>query len=272
MCDGRDDLSGSGCCIKNTVTIVTHRHRSSCVHDFYGKKVLTMDRLVRFNRTKECLRRALRLVESLQESEIGFPVEENDAQWQNRCGLALREAAIQLYKTSTELLTEGLTESCMTQLYQEKLCPSDQVMANLEPDAIHIRLPMLSNRQSRSQSYTKDVMFADSVRYAIRSAPHYDEYDFARYRKKNVSFLYVYEAAAAHRGWIADNDNHEVKFVLDAIVCHLPEGDTPLSTSIHMSTVVSDDLAEGTYICVSPSDSGIPAVTDILEFWAGTES
>ena len=233
--------------------------------------MLTMDRLVRFNRTKECLQRALRLVESLQEREIGFPLEENDAQWQNRCGLALREVAILLYKNSTELLTEGLTESCMTQLYQEKLCPSDQVTAYLEPDAIRIRLPMLSNRQSRSQSYTKDVMFADSVRYAVRSACNYHEYDFSRYKEKNVSFLFVYNSDAAHRGWIADNDNHEVKFVLDAIVCHLPEGDTPLSTSIHMSTVVSDDLAEGTYICVSPSDNGIPAVTDILEFWAGTE-
>lgn len=225
-----------------------------------------MDRLLRLKRPKECLRRALRLVESLSESEIVFS-SEGEAQWQNCCGLALREAAILLYKTSTELLTEGLSESDVTQLYQEKLCDTDEVTACLELDAIHIRLPMLSNRQSRSQSFIKDVMFADGVRYAIRSAPLYDEYDFARYRKKNISFLFVYGAAAAHRGWIADNDNHEIKYVLDAIACYLPEGDNPLSAAIHMSTVVSNDLIEGTYICVSPADKEIPTSAEMVEYW-----
>ena len=225
-----------------------------------------MDRLLRLKRPKECLRRALRLVESLSESEIDFS-SEGEAQWQNCCGLALREAAILLYKTSTELLTEGLSESDVTQLYQEKLCDTDEVTACLELDAIQIRLPMLSNRQSRNQSFIKDVMFADSVRYAISSAMNYYEYDLARYRNNNISFLYVYGAAAAHRGWIADNDNHEIKYVLDAIACYLPEGDNPLSTTIQMSTVVSDDLAEGTYICVSPADKGIPMPAEMVEYW-----
>lgn len=157
---------------------------------------------VDFKRTENCLRRALQLVESLPEGKIDSPYGAGEAQREKICGLALREASILLYKTSTELLAEGLTESGVAQLYQEKLCATDEVAAFLELDAIHIRLPMLSNRQSRSQSYTKDVMFEDDVRYAIRSAPHYDEYDFARYREKNISFLYVYGAAAAHRGSI----------------------------------------------------------------------
>lgn len=213
------------------------------------------------------------MVEALAGHENAPSCECDDEYEQTQhCGLALREAAIQLYKTSTELLTEGLAESCTTQLYQEKLCPSDQVTAYLEPDAIHIRLPMLSNRQSRSQSYTKDVMFADSVRYAVRSACNYDEYDFSRYKEKNVSFLFVYNSDAARRGWIADNDNHEIKFILDSVACHLPGGDTPLSTSIYLTTAVSDELEEGTFICVTPTPKKIPTATKIMNYWLGGQN
>ena len=224
-----------------------------------------MSSFASLNRAELHMKNALRTLESLQDTP--FPEADADVR---RCGLALREASILLYKFSTELVTYGMPESSVIGLYGTQLCMMDHVAAFLDNSTIHIHTPLLGNRQSREQNFTKDILFADSVHYAICSAPNYDSYDFALFQRKAIMFLFVYSTESARRGWIADCDNHEIKYVLDAIAAYLPEGDSPLSTSIRLITVVTDTVEEGTYICVSPEMTGEPNTEEMLSFWSKT--
>lgn len=223
-------------------------------------------------RIADCLCVAQQCIDTLRENEnINDDNQINDDKLIDRYGLALREASILLYNQSNEMLTNRLSESNVSQRYEQQLCPLDRVAACLEKNAIHIRLPMLGNRQSRGQSVFKDSMYVDSVRYAIQTAPNYGEYDFSLYESKIVTFLFVYDYDAARRGWIADSDNHVTKYVLDEITGYLPGGDTPLTTSIFLTTLVTDKLETGTYICVTPSRRCLPVATDIVMYWSKTE-
>ena len=226
-----------------------------------------MSLLATLDRATTSLRRALKTADSLQLDLDLHPEYDEIPIQSERLGLSLRETAILLYMASTEIMADGFSESDTARLYQEKLCPSDQVAACLTENAIHIRLPMLGNRQSRSQNYVKDTMFADDVRYAIRSAPEYDAYDFSRIQNKIITVLFLYDSESARRGWIADSDNHEIKYVLDAVSSYLPGGDSPLTTAIFLTTAVSDKLQKGTYICVSCEKMGVQKAEDLMEYW-----
>lgn len=221
------------------------------------------------DRLSYCLHRALRTVELLR--ELGTE-EENEFEGRySNDGFVLRDAGITLYKASTELLTSELTESGTAQLYQNEICSSDRVAAYLRGDAIHVRTPILGNRQSRNQTLEKDIMYADSVSYAIRTASNFGEYDFSVFQSKIIVFLFVFSEQRASQGRVPDCDNINIKGVLDSIANYLPGGDTPLSTALYLTTFISDELEEGTYICVRPASKGIPVVKAMLQFWAATE-
>lgn len=181
-----------------------------------------------------------------------------------------RRVSLDYYRLALECLGPELNEQEKEKVFSESLLPIDQVKAILGEDAIYIRTPMLLGRQTKQEiksSGQKDVMFADSVRYAILNAHNYADYDFCKFREKTISYLYVYESSYARRGYMADSDNHEVKFVTDAITEFLPEGDSPVSCSFYHSTEVSDRIERGTYITVTTRADGLRKESDILSFW-----
>lgn len=182
----------------------------------------------------------------------------------------LRHAAIELYRLSGEMIPAEKTESDLLCFYHDVLLPVEGVSAHLEPGAILVRTPMLAGRQTKKEIQSpreKDILFADSIHYAIRADNRYMGYDFSAYKDKLISFLFIYSEQAYRRGQISDTDNHEIKFVIDRLSGFLPGGDSPLCTSILMSTAITDAVEPGTYITVTPAVCGPLPTGEVIEFW-----
>jgi len=182
---------------------------------------------------------------------------------------SLRETSITLYRLSSSLLCP-LPDADIEAAYKGELLPLEAVYAHLMHGVIYLRTPMLAGRQSKSQIQSpreKDIMFSESVQYAIQTAAGFAEYDFSVFANKLISFLFVYDMEAYRRGYIVDTDNHEVKFIIDAIAQFLPGGDSPRSTSLFMSTAITDKIPSGTYISVTPTSAGTPSAETIISFW-----
>ena len=182
----------------------------------------------------------------------------------------LRRAAIELYRLSDELIPSEMSEGDLLSYYRDVLLPLEGVSVYLEPGAIFVRTPMLAGRQSKQEIQSprdKDIMFADSIHYAILAAERYMEYDFTGFKDKLISFLFVYSEQAYDRGQIFDTDNHEIKFVIDRLSGFLPGGDSPLCTSILMSTTITDAVEPGTYITVTPAVCGPLPTGEVIGFW-----
>lgn len=184
--------------------------------------------------------------------------------------ISLREAAIALYRLSVECAAADRCQTEIEKIYRELIIPLDGVHAYLRAGEIFIRTPMLAGRQSKTQIQSpreKDIMFSESVQYAIQTAADFAEYDFSVYAYKTISFLFVYDMEAYRRGYVADTDNHELKYIIDAIAQFLPGGDSPRSTSLFMSTAITDVIPSGTYISVTPTSAGTPSAETIISFW-----
>lgn len=174
----------------------------------------------------------------------------------------------QIYEANDEKFSEE-------NRYQRIFLPQDRVLASLESDAIFVRTPMLWNRQNRrvrgkdgrTIGADRCKNYEDSVRFAIRLAPNFEEYPFANFKEKIVHFLFVYADISANKSFIVDNDNHITKYVNDAITEFLPGGDYPLLCSTYHSAAISKEIPEGTYITVTKASDGLKSHDEIINFW-----
>ena len=159
--------------------------------------------------------------------------------------------------------------------YKKIMLPQDRVASFLEEDAIYVRTPMLWSRNNRKIRGDKGrtigperfTMYRDSVYYSILIDPRYFGYNFERFRKKILHFLYVYHDLPNNQMYLIDNDNHETKNVTDAIVKFLPAGDTPLYCNFYSSAIITKDIPEGTYITVTAAEDGVKSDDNIVGFW-----
>ena len=163
--------------------------------------------------------------------------------------------------------------------FRKVVLPQDQVVSHLADHAIFVRTPMLWSRNNRRIRGNKGrtigpekcTVYRDSVYYSILLDPEYQTYDFSQFKRKIIHYLYVYRDLPANKMYLIDNDNHENKHVTDAIVRFLPAGDTPLNCNFYSSALVSDQIPEGTYVTVTPMETGILPVDDIVKFWREQE-
>ena len=159
--------------------------------------------------------------------------------------------------------------------YRKVVLPQDEIVSYLTDRAIYVRTPMLWSRNSRRIRGNKGrtigpekcTIYRESVYYSILLDPAFQSYDFSRYKKKIIHYLYIYRDLPANKMYLIDNDNHETKHVTDAIARVLPAGDTPLNCNFYSSAMVTDLIPEGTYITVTPMESGMMADNDIVDFW-----
>lgn len=191
---------------------------------------------------------------------------------------ALRIAAGKLYSLGAiypEVFAFEDDPFCADKHYQKILTPENQVLAFLEPSSMFIRTPMLWNRQNmrvrgkdgRTIGAERSKNYCDAVNYAIRLADNFFDYDFAQFQKKIIHYLFVYADFPANKIYIVDNDNHITKYITDAIVTFLPNGDHPLSCNMYFSAEQSKCIPEGTYITVTKGENGLIPQSEIVNFW-----
>ena len=159
--------------------------------------------------------------------------------------------------------------------YRKVVLPQDEIVSHLESQAIFVRTPMLWSRNNRRVRGNKGrtigpekcTIYRESVYYSIILDPDFQTYDFSRYKKKIIHYLYIYRDLPANKMYLIDNDNHETKHVTDAIVRFLPAGDTPLNCNFYSSAMLTDLIPEGTYITVTPMESRMLPDNEIVDFW-----
>ena len=159
--------------------------------------------------------------------------------------------------------------------YKDTILSVDTVDAILTENALYVKTPMLwgrNNRRVRGENGRtigpeRAKIYNDSVNFAIRTAPNFDEFDFSKFKHKIIHYLYVYQDFPANKLYLIDNDNHETKYTTDAITNLFPSGDTPLCCDFYSSAIISNAIPEGTYITVTEFSTGILQNEAIVNAW-----
>lgn len=191
---------------------------------------------------------------------------------------ALRSACNQLNSISTAppaVEIRSNPEEEKTRYYRSVVLPQDQVVSHLTEKAIYVRTPMLWSRNNRrirggkgrTIGPEKCTVYRDSVYYSIVLDPNFQSYDFSKYKRKIIHYLYIYRDLPNNKMYLIDNDNHETKHVTDAIVRLLPAGDTPMNCNFYYSAMVTDLIPEGTYVTVTTMENGMMEDDEIVSFW-----
>ena len=180
-----------------------------------------------------------------------------------------RRMADKMYRYSgmekaSELIDSS--EGLGAHLYSSMGLKTNGIIANIEPDAIYIRTPLL---YSRSRN-TKDPFlshsiqaYADEVSKAIELSPAYGSLDRNLYANKTLFYLYVLDELSPH----IDNDNYDTTAITNGIARHLYGGDSPLTCRMVYDSVQSDKLKSGTYITVLPGRNPLPDNDLIIQYW-----
>lgn len=124
---------------------------------------------------------------------------------------------------------------------------SGAVFVKLHKEAIYVRLPMLwarNQRYGRGQygqitGREKIIFFRDDIAACIKGADEFETFDFEEFSNKIVHYLYVYGDHPTKKRFVVDNDNHETKYVQDAITMFLPYGDSPFWCSTYSSAITA---------------------------------
>lgn len=265
--------------------VKTYDYRMMKKYEADAMQLGTISAAKKGERVAQNLLSRLSLLERNLETETGFlqrscehEVSTNIQSIADDIFSALRAAANDLHGISVCPPAAQFAESPdgeAERYYKKIVLPEDSVCSFLEDDAIYVRTPMLWSRQNRRIRGDKGrtigpercTIYRDSVHYSILVDPRFCAYDFSKFKKKILHYLYVYRDLPSHSMYLIDNDNHESKYVTDAITRYLPAGDTPLSCNFYSSAVVTDSIPEGTYVTVTAFDLGIKAEADIIAFW-----
>ena len=179
--------------------------------------------------------------------------------------------AMCLFKPDVDLLSDPKNkfyDRCLS-----TVSPDFGVHVRLEPSAIYVKLPLLWSRRNKSHkdmkstAFERVTFFRDEINSSIKTAEGFDEYDFRKFSTKIVHFMYVYSENPSEKRFIADNDNHETKYVQDAITMFLPNGDSPFCCSTYSSAIMTNEIAEGTYLTITTEENGILPSEMIVDYW-----
>ena len=197
----------------------------------------------------------------------------------NNLYACVKNNAMSLYQTAIATINEGLVPEEISQNSERKDTGEPQendVIVHLEPDAIYVKTPMLWTKNGRkvrgingkNLGPERVTFFRDDIVDGIKNSPDFPSYDISIFEKKIVHFLYVYSEVPTNKIFITDNDNHETKYVQDAVTMLLPGGDSPFSCSTFSSAALSTKIPGGTYITVTSMKEGIKSDVEIIKKWA----
>lgn len=190
----------------------------------------------------------------------------------------VQEAALELYRIGyfrpaqlTEEQDPGFRLDCSEA--NENLPVNSRVFVRVNSRGIFVRTPLLWTKNGREGSDRGNpftgapnvLFFKKEVSEAVEEQMKKGKFQPGLFRKKIVSFLYVYPVSLEDGP--PDNDNHVIKYLLDAVAKHTPGGDGALCCTLVSSAVQSDETPPGTCISLTAEEDGIPAPKGLLAFW-----
>ena len=119
------------------------------------------------------------------------------------------------------------------------------ISAYTRDQSLYIRIP-----QVPAKYYRRSDIFNEELRLVLgnlfKSNPIY-------IKKKTIQIVHVFNTDFT--GLVPDNDNYDFKSIIDIITDHVSGGDSGINCWIHLMSVTSDRVAQGSYIIVSPQDN-----------------
>jgi hypothetical protein len=107
-----------------------------------------------------------------------------------------------------------------------------------------IKVGMFMVNYGRSIGSTQFNFFREEVREILAHDDNFVALGKHKFAEKIVHFMYVYRDVPDNKLMLTDNDNHEVKYILDAITKQMPCGDHPLMCSIYSSVIQTNFVLE----------------------------
>lgn len=155
--------------------------------------------------------------------------------------------------------------------------PAEKVSAFFSADRLYVRCPLLRAKRY-SFVYSKSgntnfltlnsKFFCEAIAKKTREILFRDELDkTALFQHKTIQFLFIYSLSSAAK--MLDNDNHDIKTILDSVCAGIASTDNPTTTSILLESIESDAVSEGTYITISPGIHSFIEPTAVINAWIG---
>jgi len=131
---------------------------------------------------------------------------------------------------------------------------TEQIITVVEAEKIYIRVPILwakgrYKNWTKKHGYLYDYLgwFCENLNSALTALGD----NIPKYRKKNITYLFVRDLEGRSTIAIPDSDNYDTKSITDVITSNLAGGDSAISCSFAYMSAVTNDIAEGTYIVIS---------------------
>lgn len=108
-------------------------------------------------------------------------------------------------------------------------------------------------------------LFVRELDNAVRTHPDFPDYDWQRFARKTVYFLFVYSMSSAILA--SDNDARDTKALMDCITKFTLGVDSEFCCSVHETALRTDEIPEGTYVTVVPNEDTGPEKGQVLTEW-----
>lgn len=166
----------------------------------------------------------------------------------------------------------------ITSKYLDNVCiPAEKVSGFFLADRLYVRCPLLRAKKY-SLVYSKSgntnflslnsKFFCEAVAKKTREILFQDKLDkTALFQHKTIQFLFVYSLSSASK--MLDNDNHDIKAILDSVCAGIASTDNPATTSIILESIESDAVSQGTYITISPGIHSFIEQAAVINAWIG---
>lgn len=159
-------------------------------------------------------------------------------------------------------------------LHSDAILPAIDLDCALENDVFYLRLPMLWSRNNKlhKTAYGYNIgpeqsrMYKEVIGHAILKMPNCDDL-FDRFTRKTFHYTFVYPDSKKKSYFIIDSDNHETKSVTDAVARFTKGHDDAQYCDFVYTTLLTNELPEGTYLTVFPSMKMSISDEKLIEFW-----
>lgn len=161
------------------------------------------------------------------------------------------------------------------ELYSDAILPAIDLDCALENDVFYLRMPMLWSKNNKLHKTARGYnigpeqsrMYKEVIGYAILKMPNYDDGFFDSFNRKTFHYTFVYPDDEKKSYFIIDSDNHETKSVTDAVARFTKGRDDAQYCDFVYTTLLTNELPEGTYLTVFPSMRTTISDEKLIDFW-----
>ncbi len=132
-------------------------------------------------------------------------------------------------------------------------CDSSFISAFATDDMLAVKLPHLPVKARIRSSVFQDLL---RDKLSLVNVP--------LIRDKLIHIVHIYPTAMSELR-VPDNDNYDIKRLIDVISDYTGYGDSGVHCSLFMTTLLTDDVPDGSYVIVTPKSSGVKSDSETLE-------